>query len=168
MPQHEGLGERDILLDRASQDAGPAGQDAGQLRILVVDDNFLIAFDTAEQLRSSLDAVVAMANSVPQALSLLQSDSGAEFDVAVMDLDFNGTSGIALAELLEEERLPFVFATGYTADHPLPERFRNVPLVTKPYRMSTLEEAIRTVLNARHFLGNTRVTGEREERSRRR
>jgi CheY-like chemotaxis protein len=100
------------------------------LRILVVEDNFVLA-DSLRYLLSSYDGtVVAIASTTQQAFAALAT---APVDVAVLDIDLHGTSVAPFAEHLRANGIPFVFVTGYGTDpHPLSEDLRSYPRLDKP------------------------------------
>ena len=106
------------------------------LRILVLEDEFLIAMDV-EQL--CLDHG---AESVSVARSLEEAGASGEYDAAIVDLMLSGTSTFDFAETLKAAAKPFVFATGYTDNTDVMERFPGVALVGKPYSGTDLVEAL--------------------------
>ena len=57
-------------------------------------------------------------------------------------------NGKVISPVVEAVRLrgrPFVFATGYGSDG-LPEKFRDSPVLQKPFQMATLKRAIEDAL----------------------
>jgi hypothetical protein len=50
-----------------------------------------------------------------------------------------------VAEIINDRRLPFVFASGYGAAG-MPEKFRDRPILQKPFVMERLGEAIQKAL----------------------
>ena len=67
------------------------------------------------------------------------------FDAAVLDVNLSGESSFTVADELVERGLPFVFATGYGESVILPDRFRAVPVVSKPYDNAALRMALGTM-----------------------
>lgn len=106
------------------------------LRILVLEDEFLIAMDV-EQL--CLDHG---AESVSVARSLEEAGEQSEYDAAIVDMMLGGTSTFDFAETLRAAAKPFVFATGYTDNAEVADRFPGVALVGKPYSGTDLIEAL--------------------------
>jgi CheY-like chemotaxis protein len=106
------------------------------LRILVLEDEFLIAMDV-EQL--CLDHG---AQKVRVARSLDEAGEDGEFDAAIVDLMLGGTSTFDFAETLKAAAKPFVFASGYTDNAEIATRFPGVALVGKPYSGTDLIEAL--------------------------
>ena len=114
-------------------------------RILLVDDDPLVAMSTADML-TDLGHSVTEANSGERALNWL--DSGLEVDLMVTDQAMPGMSGIELAELVRKRRpgLPVLLATGY-ADLPACQ-LAKLPRLAKPYQQSQLQAAIEELLAA--------------------
>lgn len=106
------------------------GTSLGAKSILVVEDEFLIAMDTAQTLRRLGVEDVRVATSVREALEILTS-----FVPHAAVLDFNLPDGTAedVAKALGELKVPFVFATGYSDDVMIPAALRHVPVVRKPF-----------------------------------
>jgi CheY-like chemotaxis protein len=83
-------------------------------RVLVVEDEPLIAM-LLEDMLSDLEVTIAgVAESVPAALDLLQGLE--EVDGAILDMNLRGRSVEPVAEALAKRGIPFVFASGYGAD----------------------------------------------------
>jgi CheY-like chemotaxis protein len=106
-------------------------------RILVVEDEFLIAAMLCDMLQDHSAVVVGPAASVPEALQLIQEHP---IDAAVLDMNLNGHWSDPVAEELQRRMIPFVFTTGYGANE-RGERFR-VRTVSKPYTWEEVEEAV--------------------------
>ena len=109
------------------------------LNLLVVEDNAEVgAF--AETLLGDLGHEVTLAISGEQGLALCRKQ---RFDLVLSDVVMPGMGGLKLAELLalEQPDLPIILATGYSqeiADSGSGGR----PVILKPYRLSTLTQAI--------------------------
>ncbi|TIQ25766.1 MAG: response regulator, partial [Mesorhizobium sp.] len=79
------------------------------LRILVVEDTFLVALDLSDELTDAGCDVVGPAPSVQEALEQID---GVELDGAVLDVNLHGERSFPLAEHLAARDVPFVFLTG--------------------------------------------------------
>jgi CheY-like chemotaxis protein len=79
-------------------------------RILIVEDEFLIALTASEMLEELGALVVGPAATVNEALALAKTQ---DIDVALLDLNLYGQSSAVIAAELETRRIPVVFATGY-------------------------------------------------------
>ena len=99
-------------------------------RILLVEDDFIVAFDMQSMLEEQGAQVIGPASSVAQARALL---SGANPNVAVLDVNLNGELVFPLTEDLQQRGIPFVFATAYADDHRLyPASAQHAPRLAKP------------------------------------
>lgn len=116
------------------------------MRVLVLEDEFLIAIDV-EQLCRDLgagDVVIACRLAqVPGAIS------GSPFDFAVIDVSVGGESTLDVAARLRHANTPFVFATGYADTDVLFTAFPDVPVLSKPYSSGDFARAVQAVLGAR-------------------
>ena len=107
-------------------------------RLLLVEDSMMIALDAQAMLaEEGLD--VEVAGTIADAERLLSVDS---FDVAVLDVNLSGETSFGVADQITALGLPFVFATGYGESIVMPERFRAVPVVSKPYDGGALRMAL--------------------------
>ena len=112
-------------------------------RILVVEDDYFLAEDLAEELRSLGAEVRGPAPSVAAALGLLAD--GPEPDMAVLDVNLGGETVVPVAEELLLRGVPFAFVTGYDRSA-LPDRFADAPRFEKPLDTRRLMAAIRAAL----------------------
>ena len=98
-------------------------------RILVVEDDYVVAEDLREQLLSFEAEVIGPVATVAQALALLETGSAP--DMAILDIQLGGEMVYPVANALLARGIPFVFATGYAAPA-IPKDYADVPLVEKP------------------------------------
>jgi DNA-binding response OmpR family regulator len=116
--------------------------DAPRRRLLIVEDEMLIAM-LVEQMAQDLGYdVVGPALTVDEALSLIQRET---FDCAILDMNLgHGVSSTPVAEALRAKGVPFLFASGYGAKGP----FANpaAPILNKPFLTDELETALHGVL----------------------
>jgi two-component SAPR family response regulator len=98
-------------------------------RVLVVEDEYLLAVDLARSLERFGVEVLGPVGTVQDALDLI----GAEkvIDGAVLDINLNGEPVYPVAEALQKRGAPFIFASGYDANS-VPARFDAIPRVPKP------------------------------------
>ena len=106
------------------------------LRILVLEDEFLIAMDVEQLCRDhgALDVTVAR--------SLEEIGGGVDVDAAIIDVLLDGVPTLDFAAGLKEAGTPFVFASGYTDGGEVATRFPDVAMIGKPYSGNDLIEAI--------------------------
>jgi CheY-like chemotaxis protein len=119
--------------------ASPAGAPA---RILLVEDEALIALMLEDMLDSMGCAVTALAPRVPLGVTLAQTG---DFDLALLDVNVAGENVEPVANVLAARGIPFVFATGY-GEAGVPLKHRERPVVAKPFRTDQLESAVRKAL----------------------
>ena len=116
--------------------------DKPRCRILVVEDEAMIAMLVEEMVLDFGSEVVGPAAKMEEALRLA---SDASLDAALLDVNVGGTVVYPVADLLRGRGVPIIFATGYGAGE-LPSRFRNYAALSKPFSYDELAEALRTVL----------------------
>jgi DNA-binding response OmpR family regulator len=107
-------------------------------KILIVEDDALIAM-LLEDMLAELDYdVVATAVDVDSAMALAE---GGAFDAAILDVSLAGKSSLPVALLLEKTNKPYIFATGYGT---LPEGMEGSKrhVLSKPYQLHQLEAAL--------------------------
>ncbi|HMR31298.1 MAG TPA: response regulator [Geminicoccaceae bacterium] len=124
-----------------ARDAALAG-----LRVLVVEDEFLIALDVGDTLGELGCEVVGPVPTVAAGLDLLQADG---CELAVLDVRLRDGSTAPLAQALAERGVPFVMLTGYERsqiDEPL---LRAAPIVAKPLQRKALRAALLAALAGR-------------------
>ena len=98
-------------------------------RILVVEDEALVAMLVEDALEEAGFGVIGPVRSVGQALETLEAERP---DAAVLDLNLAGENSVAVADALVARGIPFVVATGYGAAG-LPPTHRNALVLPKPY-----------------------------------
>jgi CheY-like chemotaxis protein len=116
-----------------------------ELRILVVEDEALVAMLLEDMLRRLGCVVVGPAPSVDAATDIA---GRAVFDLALLDLNLRGEVVFPVAEILVKRDIPFVFVTGY-GDLQLPFPLARRPTLAKPFDLKRLEEAIRRGIGER-------------------
>jgi CheY-like chemotaxis protein len=99
-------------------------------RILVVEDEYVIAADLAASLEELGVEVTGPAASVAEALTLLEKDRH-RLDGAVLDINLGNEHVYPVADVLRGRGIPFVFTTGYDAGV-VPNSYRDVPRCEKP------------------------------------
>jgi CheY-like chemotaxis protein len=110
------------------------------LRLLVVEDEAIVAMLIEDQLANLGCVVVGLAGSVFKSLAML-NENAAILDGAMLDVNLGGEKVYPVAEELTKRRIPFLFSTGYGRAG-IQENFSQIPILTKPYSMSALEEIL--------------------------
>ncbi|MDH2357745.1 response regulator [Bradyrhizobium sp. SSUT112] len=111
-------------------------------RVLLVEDEGLVALMIEDMLEELGLKVVASAAHVPKACELA---SVASFDLALLDVNLAGERVFPVARILRDRRIPFLFSTGYGGP-PFEEEFRNAPVIGKPFSIDQLKEKLRAIL----------------------
>ena len=133
-----------------------SGNEGAGCRVLVVEDDMLIAVAIEEVLHALDCQVVGPVASLEKALKLAQGET---FDVAILDVTIRGGKIYPVAELLLARGIPFVFASGY-GDWALPEALRDQPRLMKPFTATELEEQIRLLCSAAKAAEQRRADGK--------
>jgi DNA-binding response OmpR family regulator len=119
--------------------SGPAADaSTAGLRILVVEDEFLLACSLEEDLRLFGCAVIGPFGDLAAATEAARRES---FDLAILDINLNGRMVYPLADELLARGVAVMFLSGYAVTD-LPERFRSTPQLAKPYHPTGLYRAI--------------------------
>ncbi len=111
-------------------------------RILVVEDNALLALDLTQALQADGFEILGPAMTVGQALNLIQRGG---CDAAVLDLNLRGETSEAIAQALLARSIPFITMTGYTSTQ-RPAIFDGALTFTKPVVMPRLIDGLRECL----------------------
>ncbi|WP_254453568.1 response regulator [Siccirubricoccus sp. G192] len=117
-------------------------------RILVVEDEAIVAMLVEDGLLDAGAKVLGPASSVGEALQLIEraaSDGG--LSAAVLDINLNGEAVAPVADRLAALGVPFLFATGYmegcdTGGHPA------APILYKPFDPTMLVTAVEALASA--------------------
>lgn len=112
-------------------------------RVLVVEDEYLIADELRCELEGAGAEVVGPIGHLAPAMEIAGADEA--IDAAVLDLNLGGAEVLPLADLLIGRGVPVVFATGYDAES-LPSRFADVPTCGKPVSFLTLVAALQNAV----------------------
>ncbi|MEA3002533.1 MAG: hypothetical protein QOH81_1321 [Sphingomonadales bacterium] len=115
-----------------------------RLRILIVEDEMLVAMNIEDMLLELGHEVAGIASRLGPALALACEG---RFDVAMLDVNLAGERSFAIADLLIARGIPFVFATGYGPEG-IDAKYRDRPVLQKPFRARDLAAAM-TALAAR-------------------
>lgn len=117
------------------------------LKVLVLEDEFLIAMDVEELCREhGAEDVVIMRRLDELGPGPLATHG---FNVAVVDVRLGGETTFDFARQLATHSIPFVFATGYSETETLFDMFPGVAVISKPYVGSALIDAMRTAMAGR-------------------
>lgn len=114
------------------------------LRMLIVEDETMVAMMVEDLLETFGCIVVAVAGTVKQALALVAAKDVA-IDGAILDVNIGGEKVFPVADALAANGIPFVFATGYGASG-IDPGFEECPVIAKPFRVATLNQILISTL----------------------
>lgn len=120
--------------DSTAREMGAATAILGGKRILVIEDEPLVAMELALTLGEAGVVVLGPASTANDALAVIGSEP---LDGALLDGNLQGKLVDAVAEALSTRSVPFLFVSGYGRDH-LPAAFASIPIISKPFVTSTL------------------------------
>lgn len=121
-----------------------SGQQGSQ-RILVVEDEWLVATLLEDMLAELGHVVVGPVATLADAMAAVQQSG---FDLALLDMNLNGQRATTVADSLADRGIPFACTTGYGRGD-LDERFRGRPILHKPFELKDLEGVIAQALSER-------------------
>ena len=135
-----------LLQRRTIQDlASPPPLVVRSWKIMIVEDQALIAMDLEASLIERGMTVVCICASCEQALAAL--DGGAAIDAAILDFNLDGENAAPVADALEKRGVPFIFATGQGDGSVLPARFVGKTVTRKPYDILRIRTALDEAVN---------------------
>lgn len=108
------------------------------MRVLIVEDEVLLAHDLAETVRDMGHEVAGPFATVSEALPMCRAGA---IDFAAIDFNLRGETTERLADALRAEGVPFVLVTGLRPDA-LPRSLRDAPILAKPLQPGELKAAI--------------------------
>ncbi|MBY0226873.1 MAG: response regulator [Hyphomicrobium sp.] len=109
------------------------------MRILIVEDEYLIAAEISDILTTEGHTIVGTAASAEEVISILSN--GPICDLAILDANLAGSSVSPVATALERRSIPFIVVSGYSQwELLLP--LRKAPFVPKPVRREALLAAV--------------------------
>lgn len=107
--------------------------------ILIVEDEYLIAEDLAQEFARRGAQVLGPEPTVERALGVLRSARA--IDAAVLDVNLKGQLSFPVADALKRRGVRFVFTTGYKNLIPA-YRYQGVPRLQKPMRSAAVADAL--------------------------
>jgi CheY-like chemotaxis protein len=112
-------------------------------KVLVVEDEMMIAMLVEDMLSDLGCDVVGPAHGLDSALKLAMESVG--LDVALLDVNLAGQPVFAVADALRAKGVPAIFSTGY-GEAGLREIDAGAPVLQKPFRAGDLARALNTAL----------------------
>jgi len=136
--QQDGPQRADTAAVREEQ----ASSANGDSRLLLVEDELMVGLFMQDLLKTIGYHPTEPIGRLSEAISAATQE---RFEGAILDMNLNGEIVYPLAELLTEQRVPFLFVTGY-GSHSLDPRFTLVPVLQKPVVQDELAGALNRVL----------------------
>jgi DNA-binding response OmpR family regulator len=106
-------------------------------RILVVEDEYLLAEELCTELEKTGAIIVGPVAGLRQALALIAANK--DIDGAILDINLRGEMVFPAAEQLQDRGVPTLFVSGYDATA-IPRRFRNALRCEKPVTIRRIIE----------------------------
>jgi DNA-binding NarL/FixJ family response regulator len=117
------------------------GTSVGDVKILLIEDNFLIAMHLERILEQEGCEVVGPFATAREGLDALSLET---VDGALLDFSLRDGTSVPIAEELTRRGCGFVFVTGLGGASDIPQKFSGVPRLSKPIPDSDIREAIRS------------------------
>lgn len=118
---------------------------AGELRVLLVEDEIVIAVMLEDMLAELGHKVIGPVARLDKAVAMAQQEA---VDVAILDVNLRGKEVYPVADALAARRIPFIFCTGY-GKAGLHARYDGRPALQKPFQRHSLRELLAQVCPAR-------------------
>jgi CheY-like chemotaxis protein len=118
---------------------------ADGLRVLLVEDEILVALLLEDMLGELGHTVVGPVARLDKALEMARSE---RFDLAFLDVNLDGEQVYPVAEALAARDIPFFFVTGYGREG-LCAPYGDRPTLQKPFRRHDLRKLLASVCRAK-------------------
>ena len=112
-------------------------------RILVVEDEALIAYEIEESIKEAGGIVAGPFATVPEALLQIEKNT---LSAAVLDMQLGEDTSLAIARRLAEKNIPFLFYTAYSETM---DQWIAVQIVKKPATSAALVSALAGLIGER-------------------
>jgi len=108
-------------------------------RVLLVEDEAMLRMLLEDMVEDLGYELAGSAGSLDEATRLVATLP--RIEAAIIDVNLGGVVSFPVADELRARQVPFLFSTGYGAEG-IPERFRDVQLLGKPYRREDIHQAL--------------------------
>jgi CheY-like chemotaxis protein len=121
------------------------GRPLSGVKLLVVEDEALIAMEVEEMIAALGAEVVGSFSRVTDALQALERETVAG---AILDIQLDGERTLGLVDVLLERGCPILFVTGGALES-IPEPYRQLPRLRKPFNQVDLERSAKLIFGRR-------------------
>jgi DNA-binding response OmpR family regulator len=115
-----------------------------RIKVLIVEDNYLIAAHLAAAIEGEGFKVIGPVDTAQSAVCRIDEEA---LDGALLDVRLRDGSAIDVANALRAHGVPFVIVSGYSRDT-LPTELKDAPFVGKPMLQSELVRTARHTFKA--------------------
>lgn len=112
-------------------------------RILIVEDEGLIALDIEQELEEAGFEIVAVCGTVEDALKKIDTE---QIDAVTLDGNLYGQSAAPIAERLISKNIPYLVLTGYSSGQ-VGDWINEAPRINKPHDSNKLVRAVKGLVN---------------------
>lgn len=109
------------------------------LRVLVVEDNYLMAESTTMTLTDFGCEVVGPAGQLEKAMELAEREP---LDGALLDINLRGKLAFPVGLILRRRNVPFALVTGYGEQFKVIDELADTPRLEKPYTVNKLQSLL--------------------------
>lgn len=113
------------------------------VRVLILEDDPLIALDLQSILEDEGHSVVGVCDTLAEARRHLTD----EFDFALLDVDLTDGKSFEVASALHDRHIPFAFVSASVRSE-VPGHLRDVSFIAKPYQEAAIVRSIRQEVRA--------------------
>jgi two-component sensor histidine kinase len=124
---------------QASDEPASKSMDPGRKRVLIVEDEAIVAMDLEAIVEDLGYDIFGTSSSVPDGLLALERDTP---HLAIVDMNLAGLSSRPIADALSARGVPIIFATGYAEVGDLPAELAKAPRLLKPISKAELVHTI--------------------------
>ena len=121
----------------------PSASPSDASRVLVIEDELLIALLLEETIREFGYRVSAVARTIPEAR---REFAKRNFDAVLLDINIDGRYNSEIADFLLRENIPCAFVTGY--DYLIEPRHEHIPVLPKPFSRTQLRALLVSLITS--------------------
>ena len=113
--------------------------------VLLLEDNLILAMEMERILTDMNCEKVHTTATLEEATEHVETS---KLNLAIIDININGTPSFQLAHLLKQRQIPFLFVTGYGNRFPFPEELVSTPRLLKPVDVQLLNHTISSLIRS--------------------